>query len=75
MARFAAQVAVVTGGGTGIGGAVARRLAAEGAAVEVTGRRAEPLAAIAAEVDGLGVQADVTDPGDWQRVVDAALDR
>jgi meso-butanediol dehydrogenase / (S,S)-butanediol dehydrogenase / diacetyl reductase len=75
MARFTDQVAVVTGGGTGIGGAVARRLAAEGGSVVVTGRRAEPLAAVAAEVDGLDVQADVTDPGDWERVVDSAVAR
>lgn len=73
--QFAGRVAVVTGGGTGIGAAVARRLASEGADIVVTGRRREPIAAVADEVDGLAVVADVTAPGDWQEVVEATTDR
>jgi len=62
-----AKVAVVTGGGTGIGRAVALGLAGEGYSVVVVGRRKEPLEATAAEGSKLGgrmlaVQADVADP-------------
>ena len=61
------QHALVTGGGTGIGAAVARRLKRAGACITVIGRRAAPLARLVAEFGGLGprhagcVTADVTD--------------
>jgi len=54
--------ALITGGGTGIGAAAARHLHAAGAKITVTGRRLDPLAAIAGEVGGTAVQCDVTDP-------------
>jgi NAD(P)-dependent dehydrogenase (short-subunit alcohol dehydrogenase family) len=63
------KVALVTGGGTGIGAAVARRLAAEGYAVVVTGRRAAPIEEIAAEIDGLAVVADTGLVDDAERGV------
>jgi NAD(P)-dependent dehydrogenase (short-subunit alcohol dehydrogenase family) len=61
------KVALVTGGGSGIGKASALALAREGFAVVVAGRRPEPLQAVVAEVEGmqgraLGVPADVGDP-------------
>jgi NAD(P)-dependent dehydrogenase (short-subunit alcohol dehydrogenase family) len=54
--------ALVTGGGTGIGAAVARTLAEAGARVTITGRRREPLDATAASASGMrAIVADVTD--------------
>ena len=44
------KVALVTGGGTGIGAAIARRLAADGYAVAVTGRRPGPIQEVASEI-------------------------
>ncbi len=49
MSRFTNKVALVTGGGTGIGRAVAQALVAEGAKVVVAGRREEPLKQLANE--------------------------
>lgn len=64
--------AIVTGGGTGIGAAIARRLAAEGYAVCITGRRPEPLDEVAAETGALAFVADTGDPQDAQGAVEAA---
>lgn len=63
------KVALVTGGGSGIGAAIARRLAADGYRVAVTGRRPAPLEAIAVELDGLAIPADTGDAGDCERAV------
>ena len=59
---LAGHHALVTGGGTGIGAAIARRLVADGARVSLIGRRAEPLADVASRIDGHYATADVTDP-------------
>lgn len=72
MDRLAGRVAVITGGGSGIGAAVARRFAVEGAHVVVTGRRPEPLDEVAAETGGLAVPGDVADPSTAAAIVDAA---
>ena len=53
--------ALITGGGTGIGAAAARMLAAEGAKLSLLGRRREPLDAIAAETGGTAFPCDLTD--------------
>jgi meso-butanediol dehydrogenase / (S,S)-butanediol dehydrogenase / diacetyl reductase len=64
--------AIVTGGGTGIGAAIARRLVADGFAVVVTGRRREPLDEVAAETGALPFVADTSDPTDAQKAVETA---
>src|SRR6266550_3976030 len=61
------KVALVTGGGSGIGKASALALAQEGFAVVVAGRRPEPLQAVVSEIEGLqgralGVPTDVGNP-------------
>ncbi len=61
------KVALVTGGGSGIGKASALALAREGFAVVVAGRRPDPLQAVVSEIEGLqgkalGVPTDVSDP-------------
>lgn len=48
------QVAIVTGGGTGIGAAIAARLAARGTAVAIVGRRADRLKAVATQIGAKG---------------------
>ena len=63
------RVALVTGGGTGIGAAVARRLAADGYSVAVSGRRAGPIEEIARETGGLAVVADTGVAADTVRAV------
>lgn len=59
--RFHEKTVLVTGGGTGIGATVARRMAAEGAKVAILGRRPEPLDLVAKEIDGLALAADASD--------------
>jgi len=59
---LAGQGAIVTGASSGIGEAIARELAALGAKVLVTARRQERLTALAREVGGYALAADITEP-------------
>jgi 3-oxoacyl-[acyl-carrier protein] reductase len=63
------QVALVTGGGRGIGANIARELAAAGARVAVAARTREQVDEIAREIDGLAVAVDVTDHEAVERLV------
>jgi citronellol/citronellal dehydrogenase len=71
------RVTLVTGGGTGLGKAAARELAACGAHVVISGRREEILAAAVEEIGSgaTSVVGDVRDPADAERMVRACLDR
>jgi len=69
-------VALVTGGGRGIGASIARELATAGMRVAVTGRTAEQVEAVAAEVGGLALTGDVSREADvsgWARQTEAEL--
>ena len=68
------QRAVVTGGGSGIGRATARRLAEEGATVTVLDIDGDRAAAVAGEIGGRAEVADVSDPDSLTRAVDAAAE-
>src|ERR1044072_741595 len=71
------RVTLVTGGGTGLGKAAARELAACGAHVVIAGRREEVLAAAVSEIgpEASYVVGDVRSNDDAERIVRAALDR
>lgn len=76
--RFADKVALVTGGGSGIGAACARALAGGGARVAVADVRVEAAQQIADEIGGAGgqataVQADVSDPASVEAMVRACV--
>jgi len=78
--RLAGRVAIVTGGGRGIGKAIALAYAAEGAALCVVARSGEEVEQAAAEIEAMGgrslaVAADVTDAGQVDGMVREVLDR
>jgi NAD(P)-dependent dehydrogenase (short-subunit alcohol dehydrogenase family) len=73
--RLAGRVAVITGGGSGIGLATARRFAAEGAHVVIGDVDRAAGEAAAAEVDGMFVAVDVTDEAQVDALFDAAAER
>ena len=77
---FGGRVAIVTGGGSGIGLAIGRRLAADGAAVALLDRDGASVEAAAATITSgggaaIGVEADVTDRGGVESAVAEAVER
>jgi NAD(P)-dependent dehydrogenase (short-subunit alcohol dehydrogenase family) len=78
--RLTGKAAIVTGATGGVGEGIARRLAAEGASVVVSGRRTEPGERVAQEIVQAGgvaafVRADVGAPEDCVALVAAARER
>jgi NAD(P)-dependent dehydrogenase (short-subunit alcohol dehydrogenase family) len=77
----AGLVALITGGGTGIGAATARELARSGAHVAICGRRPEPLETVRSELADAGVEVaafpgtDVREPEQVAALVDGVLER
>ncbi len=72
MTIFNGRHALITGGGSGIGAATARMLAAQGAKVSLLGRRIEPLAAVAADIGGRAFTCDITDRAAMEAAFSAA---
>ena len=69
MADELSGVALVTGGGRGIGAGIARELADAGMKVAVSSRTREEVEEVAGEIGGLAVVADVSSPGDAEAMV------
>ncbi|HEY5947238.1 MAG TPA: SDR family NAD(P)-dependent oxidoreductase [Kofleriaceae bacterium] len=69
MQQLAGKLALVTGGGRGIGAACARSLAAAGAKVIVCGRTQPDLEAVAKEIDGIAITCDIADRAATDRML------
>jgi NAD(P)-dependent dehydrogenase (short-subunit alcohol dehydrogenase family) len=66
---LAGQVALITGGGRGIGASIARELVSAGARVAVAARTRDQVEAVAADIDGLALELDVTDRSAVEKAV------
>ncbi len=75
--RLSGKVAIITGGGSGIGKAIAQAYAREDASVVIAGRHQEKLDDAAREIgrDCLPVAADVSQSSDVERLVSAAIEK
>ena len=72
--RLRDKVAMISGGGSGIGEATARRFTAEGARVAVLGRNADRVAGVARDTGAQPIAGDAADEGDVDEGVHAVLD-
>ncbi|GLI26526.1 short-chain dehydrogenase [Agromyces rhizosphaerae] len=75
MTQIEGRVAVVTGGGSGIGRGIAEQLIAEGARVVIADIEREALEQTAAEIGAEGIHVDVTDPASVQALADEVVAR
>ena len=80
MNRLKDKVVIVTGGNSGVGAAAAKLLAAEGAKVVITARRAAALEAVAKEIEAAGgtvlaVPTDISKPGDAENLVEKTMEK
>jgi NAD(P)-dependent dehydrogenase (short-subunit alcohol dehydrogenase family) len=69
------RTVLITGAGSGIGAACARRLSAEGAHLVLLGRRREPLEDLATGIGGLVLVGDAASSADWGRFIPAIVKR
>src|SRR4030042_173104 len=77
--RLKGKVAIVTGGGTGIGKAIALEFVKEGAKVAITGRRSNKLQEVVDTIkknggEAIAITGDVSKPSDVDRIVKTAVD-
>ena len=73
LARLDGKLAIITGGGSGIGEATAKVFSEAGATVVVTGRRSEPLERVAKEIGGHAITCDVSDQAQVRKMFAQAL--
>ena len=69
--RLKDKVAIVTGGASGFGAGIARRFAGEGAKVAIADLNGDAAEALAREIGGLAVRADISRAADVQALVDS----
>ncbi|MCG7521489.1 SDR family NAD(P)-dependent oxidoreductase [Ruegeria sp. Ofav3-42] len=75
MNRFHGKTAIITGAGTGIGAATACRIAEEGGSVILTGRRVEPIEAVATRCGGVAIAGDASSADHMDHLVATARDK
>jgi len=73
--RLSEKVAIVTGGGSGMGAAICRRFVEEGARVVLVDNRPDRAEPVARELGAVFVDADVSRDADVRKMIDAAVER